>query len=154
MTLRLLSTCSVLLLLIGGCGRVFTEPDPVDRDVVAELEEPFEVTFGNIARITDTLTIFFAVVRTDSRCPADVTCVSPGEATVELHVTPANGSKTALLLSLPGLVPTPYFDNTVVQQQGFRFTLLQVDPYPAVGLTPSFNEYRVMMVVDRIEDLP
>ncbi len=66
----------------------------------------------------------------ESRCPADVMCFWMGEATVKLRFTPSGETSHDLLLSS---LPRPAEnspDRSVLDTLGYRFSLLQLMPYP------------------------
>ena len=83
----------------------------------------FELELGQAVRIAGTdLNVSFVAVEQDSRCPADVTCVWAGDASVNLrllgtgcdtlmrlhtHLEPRRGEGCALSFEVRGLEPTP-----------------------------------------------
>jgi hypothetical protein len=107
----------------SGCARDLPRPSqvPVGR--------PFELRAAASATLDDGLTVTFQGVRSDSRCPMDVVCISAGDATVivrlasrdggqaerELHTNPgttgaANISYLSYGITLVGLAPSPRSD--------------------------------------------
>lgn len=57
------------------------------------LGQPFELHPGDSARLADGFEVRFDGVRSDSRCPIDVQCVSAGDAVVAISVTPPGGAR-------------------------------------------------------------
>jgi hypothetical protein len=96
---------------------------------------------GQPARAGD-VTIEFARVVEDSRCPASVDCVWSGQVVVELQVTPPGGAPEALQLKLLG--KGMRLDDTMTLG-GHTFQLLSVTPYPATpdGIAPAAYEVTV-----------
>ena len=112
-----------LIVLAIGCSGGPTQPDRVPTG------KPFELKVGESALTTDDLRIKFDAVRSDSRCPVDVTCVRAGEAVIaitvgrvgevpegrELDTTPARSSTTFLnfTITLSSLQPFPRSDRQI-----------------------------------------
>ena len=66
------------LILSSGCGGNPSRPSPVG------LGEPFELRLGARATVAGGVSLLFANLVSDSRCPIDATCVSAGEALVDV----------------------------------------------------------------------
>ncbi len=147
------TTAACLMLLLGltalGCGdRIFLDETAEDKDVQIVLDEAFTLKPGQLALFDEAnLRIEFAVLRGDSRCPADVDCITSGQATVELHLKIEGESETALLMNIPGLVEQPFVSNVELAERGFLFKLIQLDPYPTSTLVADLDDYRAHLVV-------
>ena len=77
---------------------------------------------GQTARVADAAaTIRFDEVASDSRCPADVMCITGGDAVVRVTVE-VKGARTTLDLHTADLRPG--------QHQGLTIALLSLSPYP------------------------
>ena len=123
----------------------------VEGDDVATLTVPFELDFGQRAVLNDThLTVEFTMVTEDNRCVNSVECIQAGRAGVLLTVTDNQFVRYQLVAYIPGLVATPYERNDIIQFQGFRFRLLQVDPYPVEGTSRDMAAYKVLLVVEPV----
>ena len=104
--------------LIAACAG-----SPVQSPVQVSPGQEFELELRQTAHITGTdLTVRFEAVESDSRCPADVTCVWAGDASVNLRLLgpgcdtllrlhtdlePRRGAGCAIPLEVRGLQPTP-----------------------------------------------
>lgn len=111
-------------------GSVSEENNP--EIVTARVGEP--VSFGEI-NVTP-LSV------TDSRCAIGVTCVWAGKATVRLRVpTPQIGQLA--------VVGEKEIDIDVGEDieiwRGVRLSLVSVDPYPQVNVTPDQSDYRITL---------
>lgn len=109
-----------IVLMLSGCSGGPTQPDRVPTG------RSFDLRVGETALTTDDVRIKFDTVRSDSRCPVDVTCVRAGEAVIaltigrvgevpegrELDTTPARSSTTFLnfTITLSSLQPYPRSD--------------------------------------------
>ncbi|WP_456428422.1 hypothetical protein [Rhodocaloribacter sp.] len=137
-----------LILGLTGCGRQFVEPEDTPDLNVAHSGEAFVLGLGDEIPLEGSdLRIRFVLVLEDSRCPTGVECVTAGEASVVLRISDGQGQLSQLALSIPGLVPTPYDANDFIFHRGYRFKLIQLDPYPAFGTSIDTNDYRVRLIV-------
>jgi hypothetical protein len=146
---------SLCLLLLGvvGCGRVFTEQEEeIEGDIAVDVEEPFELHFEQTAFLGEDLTIYFADVVEETRCPPTLNCQENGRAVIELHVTRTGGSREVLRLLIAGLAPSPHLHNTSRQFGNHLFTLFQVDPYPTTSAAPgSYKDYTAVIKIDSVQ---
>ena len=78
----------------------------------------------------------------DSRCPADAICVTPGDATAVFTVTRTGGSAASLALH------TAAAEGRRGSADGFTLTLVRLDPYPYAGRPISPSDYRASLRVD------
>lgn len=152
---HILISC-IALLLVTGCRDFGVDSDGDEAsnmagDGVATLNEPFELQFGQRVILNDTdLTVEFSLVTEDNRCTDSVECIQAGRAGVLLTVTDSQFVRYQLVAYMPGLVATPYQNNDIIQFQGFRFRLLQVDPYPVEGADRDVSEYSVLLVIEPV----
>ena len=149
-----------LLLGLVGCRDFTVESDkelyqrPGHREFTVTTTDPFEMAIGDIVYIEGTnLSFEFALLLSDSRCPANVQCIQAGDAEVLFQVTDGGEGGFQLVAQITGLAPTPYYENNIIQVQHLRFQLLSLTPYPVdggavvtdadyratVSLTPVFN---------------
>ena len=69
-------------MLLAACS----SQSPASASIVV-LDRDFDLKAGETARLEDSdLVMRFEAVTSDSRCPADVTCITAGDALVRLHV--------------------------------------------------------------------
>jgi len=90
-----------ILLAAAGCatgGR--------GTGVQARLDEPFRLSRGQTASIAgERLTVGFAGVDSDSRCPANVQCIRAGEARVRLDLRLPGSAAQVVVLATEGAQP-------------------------------------------------
>jgi hypothetical protein len=94
------------------------------------------------------LELTFTFVSNDSRCPSDVTCVWQGEAVVLFSVNGKDIVGYQAETRIPGLTPTPYYDNQPIELGDLKLRLLRLNPYPVEAHHPETKEYRALVVVD------
>lgn len=141
-------------LLLVGCRDFALDADGdqasnPEGDGIASLEVPFQLVYGQRVFLDDTeFTIEFSMVTEDNRCSDEVECVRAGRAGVLLTVTDAQFVRYQLVAHIPGLVATPYVNNDIIQFQGYRFRLLEVNPYPQDGVSRDVADYSVWVVVE------
>lgn len=139
-------TTPVLLasvVLISGCwtGAGIT-------DVGADLGEPFAVRVGQAVTLdSGGITLLFAAVPEDSRCPVDVVCVWEGNAVVALTVT-AGGAEQDIELNTS---PSPAVGPRQVVVDGYVVELLQLDPSPVSDRRIPGWAYRATLEVSRVD---
>ena len=137
---------SFVLLLLGAlaaCGA--PEPGGPLADLQPKLNEPFTLEIGQAARFVEPgVTITFAAVPSDSRCPTDVTCIWAGDGEVQLalHVGPPDGDGPDVVATLHTTLnpqSTPWGPNYDVR-------LVALDPQPSVN--HPMADYRATLVVE------
>lgn len=74
---------------------------------------------GERARLPDRSHLAYVGLRSDSRCPADVTCIHAGWAELDFVYESAAGSRQALVLSTRAGIPP-------VDAGGWRFEITEV----------------------------
>ena len=129
----------IFILLVRTCAIV----EPSEGTHV--LNESVDIAYGATVVIKgEQLKITFQVVKTDSRCPIDVTCIWEGESTVEIRMVTGDAAEaTVPLSSHPDFV-------TGVDTLGYRVDLTEVAPYPeaATGPIPT-SDYVITVQVAR-----
>lgn len=144
----------VFPLVAAGCGtprQTAVGADDMPSAPPADpptLNTPFTLARGESADI-DGLRTTFAAVLEDSRCPANVTCVWEGRASVNL--TLAEGGRTGgVNIELAG---TTGAEDTgrhrTVEALGHRITLMALDPYPGTDEAESGAAPQVTLMVRR-----
>jgi hypothetical protein len=99
--------------------------------------------------LPENVVVAFRRVVEDSRCPADVVCVWEGRAQIRLEVVRPAGESYTSLLTIPGLVETPYRGGTV-EIDGYAFRLLQLDPYPKFSERDRPRPYEALLGIERL----
>jgi hypothetical protein len=88
--------------------------------------------FGETVRLGDSAsTITFEKIIQDGRCPVDGDCFWEGMAEIQFVLATESAERTEFILRIPGLVETPYTENSPVEAGQFHFKLLQLEPYPS-----------------------
>lgn len=84
----------------------------------------------------------FDSVLTDSRCPMGALCVWEGMAAARFRILPTAKDTLSITLNIRGY--TTRADSTrhlPLDTLGYRFTLLQLDPYPKIGVPIHPGDY-------------
>ncbi len=79
----------------------------------------------------------------DTRCPADVQCISAGDAQAFVRLSPAGGGK-AELVALPW---SGAGDGPAVVASGLRLQLLSMEPRPLAHGHVKPSRYRITLAV-------
>jgi len=107
------------------------------------LDEEFQLAAGRSVRLADTdFVVRFDRVERDSRCPADVKCITAGDAVVVLGL--ASGRESEQLYELH----TTSGDSTAAHT-GYRVTLVALNPVPISTRTPRARDYVATLRVAR-----
>jgi hypothetical protein len=134
--LSIVLTAILSLVLVTGAS-VVAAPRPT-------LGKEFTVRVGQTVTISgEQLSLTFAKVTEDSRCPIGVVCIWEGNAQIAVTLsTPPNAPETILLNTNPSFPTTgTYLDYTV--------TLVDLKPYPrSTGPIPE-SRYRATLLVTR-----
>lgn len=111
--------------------------------------EPAELTV-NITQCRETtlrnqfIKVCLDSVKTDSRCPSDVQCVSIGAATASFTFTVGN-QHTTQTLSLKNYIHPGH--PTQLSYNGYRFEFILLEPYPRFSQPYPYSEYRATVRV-------
>lgn len=111
---------------------------PTSTDNSISVDQPFTLKLGSSAIFQPAgVTVQFAEVKSDSRCPSDVTCIWAGEATVHVKIT-TQGPTVEADLVIPGS------DKDTIEVRGdvgapHNLKLLDLKPYPN-SKTPATND--------------
>ena len=139
-----------LVLLLTGCqtaraATAIPEPRDPDGNVKIILEEPFKLLLGESGvYAADALTITFAEMLGDSRCPADALCMMAGLVQVKVLVT-VGQTQDEVVLTLGDL----YAGNVQqVDLHGYKLSLQAVEPYPVTTNRTQPDEYRAVFMLE------
>ena len=111
-----------------------------------QLGQSFELPFGDTGNCTcGGLSVAFADVLEDSRCPTSVICVWEGQARVQLNVQIADGQNTIELIRRAG-----HDDLARDTVDNFVFELLEVSPYPVTTDPIDKQDYRIELKVSAL----
>lgn len=118
-----------------------------EKETTSELGLSFDLGFEEQKVISDHgISVHFAQVVEDSRCPTDVICVWEGQVTVKLAVSVAENKKDISLISREG----DYLDLARDTFENYIFILEAVHPYPQTTAEVAHQDYTVEM---RVEEL-
>ena len=104
----------------------YPQPSEDNNAITAVLGEPFQFRINQTAIIMpNNMSLRLLDVPEDSRCPAFVVCVWPGQVTVSLNVTESSfrGVLNLTLGLSPSNTSSTNVDNHIIE-------LLQVEPHP------------------------
>jgi hypothetical protein len=122
--------------------------------------EPFRLPINQSRFLEPDLTVTFSKLVSDGRCPDNpaIRCVWEGLAEIQLQIKQsserANSGQafdTVLNLKIPGFVSQDDSTrHTTSDTLGFRFTLLQLDPYPVLPDDPeSEDAYSALLTINK-----
>ena len=124
---------AVLGVLLAGCQW--------NRDSVASGEE-FSLSLGERANIRgEDLSIVFADVLEDSRCPTGAQCPWQGQVKCSVLLSKGGSTYTETFTQM-GLTAEPATESAL----GYKFDF-RVEPYPEVGKEIAQKDYRLIMKV-------
>ncbi len=130
-------------LLVFSCDK-----NEINGPANFELGEAFELPWQGTGDCEcGSLSVTFADVIEDSRCPTGVECVWQGRAVVKLAVGLPTGDTSVLLTSQAG--DAKLARDTV---GGYIIELLEVAPYPVHTEPIEEEEYRISLLVTDLED--
>ena len=120
-----------LAALVISCGDHSADSDGRAPDDLLR-RNPIVLQFGeSIILPPDNTEITFASVRQDSRCPTGVYCFWEGMAEIALQVEQSSGDTHQVTMAIYGGSSTVTYQRLIsVDTLGYRFMLLQLDPYP------------------------
>jgi hypothetical protein len=108
----------------------------------ARLDENFVLAPGETARVTGAgVSIRFAGVQGDSRCPADAICIQGGDAIVRVEVLPSSGGATTYDLHTA--------TSESVRHGDVSIALVELAPYPFASRPTQPGAYRATLRVTR-----
>lgn len=115
------------------------------------LDEGFLIRFGQQVSIpSENLLIKFYDLLDDSRCPINVICFWQGEATIELLISHEDINNIKAELKIEGYVDkSNTSSHKFIDTLGYRFTLMQLDPYPHTDSSYQKSDYVAMIKVGK-----
>jgi hypothetical protein len=110
----------------------------------ASLGREFTLQIGQEAVIVnESLTIKFAAVTEDSRCPKGVTCIWAGRAVSKLEIVRSNQSSSILLEETGG---TDGYSTMSYELYRLQY---RIEPYPEAGKPIEARDYRLLLTVSK-----
>lgn len=136
-----------LLLLAGSCrwwnGGV--NPPPIGPGI-------FPVRVGTTLNLPlYGLTLTYVRTVGDGRCPLDAVCVWPGVADIDVNARLRTGAQADFMLSIPGYVTAKDNWHMPFDTLGFRFTLMQLDPYPMYAGLSDSTKYVAHIRIEKLQ---
>jgi len=127
--------CLVALVTLAACGGAAAPSAPLDTQIVVAMGQRTTVAEAG-------LSVTFASVMGDSRCPIDAICIQGGDAVVALDVD-GLGRRASVELHTGDTRRT-------TQHEGVTITLVDLHPYP-FGARPQIPpaEYRATLRLTR-----
>ena len=107
-----------------------------EETLTVDLNKCGNVTFGN-----DVLTICLDSVH-DSRCPTNANCIWGGTAITDLTFTRKEQS-----LNFTLAIPPFASHQQEISLSGYTIKLINVYPYPELGITPSPDQVKVKLEI-------
>lgn len=105
----------------------------------------YDIAFGETITHNKDVEVTFQEIA-DSRCPTDVICVWEGQAEVKLSVF-FDSDDAPTIVTLIERVGHPELAETSVN--GYRFKLLEVDPYPdSADNIPQMEDYSIRLLIE------
>jgi hypothetical protein len=108
---------------------------------------PFSLRVGRELTLPrERLRVRFVDVKEDSRCPANVTCVWAGNASVRIELSTNRRDSQTVTLNTAGNATLP----GEVQYRRFRVRLVKLTPYPRSAGKIAQRSYTVTLQVDSV----
>ncbi len=127
------------MLLSLGAGSCDSGTGP---SLKVALGEPFELRVGEAAAVDDErLTVAFAGVANDSRCPIDAICIVAGDASVRLRLRLLPHPESVVEIKTPES-PRTRFD-------GYEIEVQRLLPAPRAATPTDSKSYVASLVVRR-----
>jgi hypothetical protein len=110
-----------LVLLVAAITAAACFHGPTGPDAVAG--QPFELKAGATAELPDGARLKFDRVQSDSRCPLDAICVTAGNATIAVTLTPERGGSVSRELHTQP-------NGSQISYGSYTIALTELQPYP------------------------
>jgi hypothetical protein len=127
------------MLLIASLVCLLAACDEAPTSATAPIDQEFVLAPGQ-SSVVEEIDVRFIRVAADSRCPADVVCVSAGDAQVQIMVTSEAQSREYELHTR---------DKSPVAHDGYAINLMKVEPYPYSSKKIEPDDYRVTLKVTK-----
>jgi len=125
-----------------NCGDGVEEPNPpAVQDVV---RDSLVLAPGEEVRVAQ-LRVGFQAVKSDSRCPIDVTCIWEGNAEVAIALGIGEGPSYPFVLNTSAGTQSADFS-------GYRVTLLELEPAPRSSMEIAPDAYRATFRIETLRD--
>ncbi|MGI0007036.1 MAG: hypothetical protein ACREAR_03445 [Nitrosotalea sp.] len=105
----------------------------------------FQLKVNQTASEPDDISVKFLNVTGDSRCPSGVTCIWQGKSTIIVNVIKNNKNLGNSSLT-SGLGNN---NATITIPGGYLLQVIQVEPYPASGMSIPISDYAVTFAISK-----
>ncbi len=139
---------TMVTLFIFACGerqdKIFI-PDPENSGTLV-LNDTVDLSFGScLYEPNDHFYICFDSVVGDSRCPTGVYCFWEGNAEVKFRYLKAAGEPVYFNLNTHLRFPNG------ITIDGYKYTLIDLAPYPSFNHPPQRGDYKARIVVTKVK---
>lgn len=128
---------SLLTLVIFGTAHNAAAAHNAQRKITVQVNQEKKVAGTQ-------LTVKFAALIEDSRCPVDTRCIQAGNAKLQIEVKKANGAWKTFELNSNDQPQSIVFEN-------YQIKLLDVDPKLRSNVRINRNAYTTTMIVSRLK---
>ena len=123
------------LLVMFAFGSLSAVAAQSSQSLKVQIKQQKKISRGN-------LTIHFAELIEDSRCPTDTNCIWAGNAKIQIKIRKASGAWKTFELNT-GLEPQ------AVIFEGYEIKLFDLDPKPATNIRINRNGYTARFEIRR-----
>jgi hypothetical protein len=124
-----------LIILLAACRKDSASPTEM---IHSHLGEPFDLKIGESVSIkNEQLNFQFVNVPEDSRCPLGAMCIWAGNASVVLKIFDVMDTVNTFL------------NPKGVQYHPYTITLIQLSPYPTIGVPRDTAQYVGQFIVTK-----
>lgn len=118
---------------------------------ISTFNEPILIRFGEQMYFEDNLEVTFLKVLNDSRCPQGVQCVWQGNAEIVLKIkNPEQNISEFVNLKIDGKNHRNSSNHEEVKVNEFKFSLLELLPYPQANQSNDFMVYEALISIQKI----
>jgi len=137
---RVMIIGGITLFIAFGCGK---NEDINDN---SKCIKTIELKVGDCITLFDNLSVCFASVLNDSRCPKGATCCWEGNAVITIDVT-KDGEKHVITLNTIAIFQT---DTTL---DNINIALLELNPYPDLESVSQLTDYKAKLSIADLDKI-
>lgn len=137
----------LLLILLTSCE------EPNTSSPSKTLEKKVWIKINNSIYINEyNIEVGFQKIKQDSRCPSDVICVWEGVAETVFWLLKPGSDTIYFNLSIFGYVfQADTQSHNYIDISGYRFILMQLDPYPSVQNPINPKDYIALLKISKLQ---
>lgn len=115
--------------------------------------EQFRIEYDQTIRLEDGTEVRFLELKKDIRCPEDALCPYEGEAVILIAIERDDRLGDVFEISIPGFIDRYSRDGHIPKKYWeYRFTLLQLDPYPLPDHSEPKQRYVATLIVEKSDE--